>query len=87
MKIICFTFFRVHKYSILFYNFIEFITLLCTFLVTSFDPYKEFTICLISIGKFSDVLPTFTCARAIGTLRSILYELTFSDLFHILLCI
>ena len=28
-------------------------------------------VCLISFSKFSDVLPAFTCARAIGSLRSI----------------
>ena len=28
-------------------------------------------ICLISFSKFSDVLPAFTCARAIGNLSSI----------------
>ena len=28
-------------------------------------------ICLISFSKFSDVLHAFTCARAIGNLRSI----------------
>ena len=28
-------------------------------------------ICLISFGKFSDVLPAFTCARTIGNLESI----------------
>ena len=33
-----------------------------------FAPYKEFMICMISFSKFSDVLPAFTCARAIGNL-------------------
>ena len=28
-------------------------------------------ICLISFSKFSDVLPAFTCARAIGNFQSI----------------
>ena len=28
-------------------------------------------ICLISFSKFSDLLPAFTCARAIGNLQSI----------------
>ena len=28
-------------------------------------------ICLISFSKFSDVLPAFTCANALGNLRSI----------------
>ena len=42
--------------------------LLYTFLVISFARYKEYMICLISFSKFSDVLPGFTCARAIGNL-------------------
>ena len=45
--------------------------LLYTFLVISFAQYKEYTICLISLSKFSDVLLAFTCARAIGNLWSI----------------
>ena len=53
---------------ILFYNFIEFIILLYTFLVTSFFRYKEYMICLISFSKFSDVLLAFTCASTIGNL-------------------
>ena len=53
---------------LLFYNFIEFIILLYTFLVIFFARYKEHIICLISFSKFSDVLPVFTCARAIGNL-------------------
>ena len=52
-----------------FYNFIiEFIMLLYTVLVISFSQYKEYIICLISFSKFSDVLPAFSCARAIGNL-------------------
>ena len=58
----------INMVSILFYNFIEFIILLDTFLVTSFYQYKEYIICLISFSKFSDVLPAFTCARVIGNL-------------------
>ena len=46
----------------MFYNFIEFIILLYTFLVISFSQYKKYIICLISFSKFSDVLPAFTCA-------------------------
>ena len=60
--------------SILLYNFIEFIILIYTFLVISFAQYKEYIICLISFSKFSDVLPAFTCARAIGNLWSICLE-------------
>ena len=54
--------------SISFYNFVEFIILLYTFLVTSFSLYKECMIYLILFSKFSDVLPTFTCTRGIGNL-------------------
>ena len=52
--------------SIRFYNFIEFITLLDTFLVNSFPRYKKYMTYLISFSKFSDVLPAFTCAKDIG---------------------
>ena len=54
--------------SMLFYEFIEFIILLHTFLVISFVQCKAFMICLISFSKFSDVLPAFTFASAIGNL-------------------
>ena len=47
---------------------IDLITLLYTFLVISFDRYKEWTICLISSNKFSESFPAFTCA---GAIRSI----------------
>ena len=57
--------------SLLFYNFIEFIILLNTLLVIAFAQYKEYKICLISFSKFSDVLPAFTCASAIGNIWSI----------------
>ena len=50
---------------ILFYNFIKFITILYASLVTLFPQYKEYIICLIPFSKFSGVLPSFTCARAI----------------------
>ena len=53
------------------YTFTEFIRMLYTFLVTSFSEYKKYMICLISFSKFSDVLPIFICARAIGNLWSI----------------
>ena len=70
MKIRCFTFSRIQKYSgsFLYYTFIEFIILLYTFLVVFFTGYKEYMIFLTSFNKLSDVLPTFTCARAIGNL-------------------
>ena len=51
--------------SILFYNFIEFIIFLYTFLVTSFSLYKEYMICLTLFRQFSDVLSAFTCVRVI----------------------
>ena len=57
--------------SILFYKFIEFITLLYTFLVISFARYKEYIFHLILFSKYSDILHVFTCARAIGNLWSI----------------
>ena len=57
--------------SILFYNFIEFIILLYIFQVISFAWYREYIICLIIFRKFSDILPAFTCARAISNLWSI----------------
>ena len=60
----------IHIVSILFYNCIEFIILLCNFLVIYLSPNKEY-ICLISFSKFSNVLPAFTCASAIGNLWSI----------------
>ena len=57
--------------SILFYNFIEFVILLYTFLVIYFARCREYIICLISLSKLSDVLLALTCARAIGNLWSI----------------
>ena len=56
----------INTVSILFYNFLEFIILLNTFLVISFARYKKYMICVISFGKFSVVLLAFTCTRAIG---------------------
>ena len=48
----------------------EFIILLCNFLVISFAQYREFIIYIISFGKFSDVLPAVTFAWAIVNLWS-----------------
>ena len=42
--------------------------LLYTFLAISFAQYKKYVIYLISLSKFSNVLPAFPYARAIGTL-------------------
>ena len=39
--------------------------------IYSFARYKENVIWRISFGKFSDVLPAFTCAKAIVNLQSI----------------
>ena len=62
-------FYYFHKLvSILFYNFIEFIILLHTFIVISFAQYKEYIICLISFSRFPDVLPAFTCAGVVCNL-------------------
>ena len=36
-------------------------------------------ICLISFSKFSDVLPAFTCVRAIGNLSSICLRVNISS--------
>ena len=47
----------MNKVSILFYNFIEFIILLYTFLVYSFARYNKYTICIVSFRIFSDVFP------------------------------
>ena len=55
----------------LYYTFIKFIILLYTLLQIRFARYKEYMICLISLSKFSDVLPAFTSARAIANLRGI----------------
>ena len=54
--------------SILLYSFFEFIILLHTFLVISFDGYREYIICLVSFSKSSDVLFVFTSASANGNL-------------------
>ena len=50
----------INVVSILFYNIIEFIVLLC-FLVTLLVRYKEYIICLIWFSKFSNIFPAFTC--------------------------
>ena len=47
--------------------------LLYTFLVISFDWCKEKTIFWFHL-LISELLPAFTCARAIGNLRSICLE-------------
>ena len=59
----------VNIVSIMFYNFIKLIILLYNFFVI--PRYKDYAIRLISFSKFSDVLPAFTCARAIGNLWNI----------------
>ena len=72
VKIRCFTILEfTNIVSTLFYNFIEFIILLYTYLVFSFARYKEYIICLISFSKFSDVLPAFICESTIDILCNI----------------
>ena len=61
--------------SILYYNFIELIMLLYTFLLISFAQYKQYMICLISFRKFSGVLSPSTSVSAIGSLWAICLEL------------
>ena len=61
----------INVVSILFYNFIEFLILLYTFLVIYFSRYKEYIIFLISFSKFLDVLRVLTCAKAIYNRSSI----------------
>ena len=58
----------INTVSILFYNFVELIVLLHTFLVISFAQYKEYIICMISFSIFSDVFPAFTCESTIDNL-------------------
>ena len=63
MRIRCFSFSEFIKViSNLFYNFIEFIILLFTFLVICFALYKEYMIRQIPYSKFWDVLSVFTRA-------------------------
>ena len=45
--------------------------MLYNFSVTSFVRCKKHMICLISVSKFSDVFPAFTCGNNIGNLWSI----------------
>ena len=52
---------------IVFYNLIEFMILLYTFLVTSFGKYREYMLCLISF-RFLEVSPVFIYAKAAGNL-------------------
>ena len=50
------------------FHSIDLIMLLHSFLVISFDRYKEQAICLISFNQFFELLPDFNCAIAIGNL-------------------
>ena len=76
MSIRCFILFLkfINAVSILFYNFIEFIILLYTFLVISFPWYKEYINVLILHIKFSDTLRAFTSVRTIGNLSRVSLE-------------
>ena len=67
VRVRCFTIF-INSIRFLYYTFTEFIILLYTFLVISFDRCKEYINCLISFNKVSDVLLAFTCVSAIGNL-------------------
>ena len=53
------------------YIFIKLAILLYTFLVTYIAWYRKYIIFLTSFKKFSDVLPTFTCAKAIANLWNV----------------
>ena len=61
--------------SILYYNYIQLIILLYTFLSISFAQYKQYMICLISFRKFSGLLSPSTSVSAIGSLGTICLEL------------
>ena len=73
----CLTIFRIHKYSIhlisqlywihysLYYCYILFSTFFCSI--------QKYMTCMISFSRFSDVLPSFTFASAIGYLWSICF--------------
>ena len=61
---------------------IEFIMLFYTFLVIYFAQYKEYMICWISFSKFSDLLPAFTRASAIGNLQRICLSVNVSSPFR-----
>ena len=56
--------------------FMDLIMLLYTFLVICLNWYKEWTTCLISFYKLSELLPAFTCESAIGNFWSICLDLT-----------
>ena len=57
--------------SFVFYDTMEFIKLLYTFLVIHFVRCKEYMIYPISFSKFLDVLPAFTYVSGIGNIWSI----------------
>ena len=73
MRIRCFTIFRIHNYSIHFCIIPLLNSLYCYKRFSNFfcSIYKRHMISLISFRYFSDVLPAFTCVRAIGNLWSI----------------
>ena len=63
----CFTIFRIYKYSIHFVLYFYLIhDIVIYFLPISFAQYKKYVIYLFN--KFSESLPAFPYARAIGTL-------------------
>ena len=70
MRITLFAIFRIHKYSFR-VSIKPLLNSLYCYIVLSllfFTQYKEYMVCLILFRKFSDVLPAFVCARAIGNL-------------------
>ena len=55
----------------MYYTFVEFIMSLYNILINYFAWYKAYMIWRTSFNKFSDVLPAFTRASAIGNLWNI----------------
>ena len=82
MRIRCFTFFRIHKYNILF-GIILLSSLYCDMHFSNFFVwFKEHVICLILSNKFSDVLPAFLVQELFVIFEVFVQELIFSDLFY-----
>ena len=70
MTIRCFTIFKIDKYSIRFYiipllNFLYYIYIFSNFFCLI---QRKYDMSDISLSKFLDVLPAFTCERATGNL-------------------
>ena len=67
--------------AFIFVLYLYWIHLLYTFLVISLTRYKEYMIFLISLIKFSEILPAFTCGRAIGNLSIICLGVNILNIF------